>query len=133
MLCGPHPGQRAGALRGSPATDLRAFLHDQDARDGPRHGHHATHRRGPWRPHRSGSRARRRDHRRSAARNPMTTPLRIAIADDEPDLREYLQETLTDLGYQVVAVAATGQELVDLCRTTNPDLVITDIKMPEMD
>jgi two-component system, response regulator PdtaR len=30
-------------------------------------------------------------------------------------------------------VASTGQELVDLCRAKHPDLVITDIKMPDMD
>lgn len=63
----------------------------------------------------------------------MKAPLRIVIADDELDLREYLVETLTELGHQVVGVAQTGQELLDLCREQTPDLVITDIKMPEMD
>jgi AmiR/NasT family two-component response regulator len=33
----------------------------------------------------------------------------------------------------VVAVAGNGSELVDLVRQTRPDLVITDIKMPELD
>jgi response regulator NasT len=63
----------------------------------------------------------------------MKQPLRIAIADDELDMREYLQETLTDLGHQVVVVAVTGQELVEKCRAQRPDLVLTDIKMPDMD
>lgn len=63
----------------------------------------------------------------------MRRPLRIAIADDELDLREYLQEMLADLGHEVVVVAKTGQELVDACREQHPDIVITDIKMPEMD
>ena len=36
-------------------------------------------------------------------------------------------------GHQVVAVAQTGRELVELCAATRPDLVITDIKMPDMD
>ncbi|HYT92270.1 MAG TPA: response regulator transcription factor, partial [Gemmataceae bacterium] len=63
----------------------------------------------------------------------MTHPLRIAVADDEPDMRDYFRKILSHLGHQVVAVAANGRELIDLCRATLPDLVITDIKMPEMD
>src|SRR5262245_38271722 len=63
----------------------------------------------------------------------MTQPLRIAVADDEPDMRDYFRKILSHLGHQVVAVAANGRELVEQCRATLPDLVITDIKMPEMD
>jgi response regulator NasT len=63
----------------------------------------------------------------------MHHPLRIAIADDELDMREYLQEALSDLGHQVIVVAETGRELVAQCRTQRPDLVITDIKMPDLD
>ena len=37
------------------------------------------------------------------------------------------------LGHVVVAVAETGRELVEKCREQHPDLVITDIKMPDMD
>ncbi len=60
-------------------------------------------------------------------------PLRIAVADDEPDMREYFQKSLLRLGHKVVGVAQNGQQLVDLCRSQHPDLVITDIKMPDMD
>jgi response regulator NasT len=63
----------------------------------------------------------------------MTRSLRIAVADDERDMRDYFQQFLSLLGHQVVAVAQTGRELVDLCSKTHPDLVITDIKMPDMD
>jgi response regulator NasT len=63
----------------------------------------------------------------------MNTTLQIAIADDEPDMREYFQKCLTRLGHKVVVVAQNGRELVDRCRTVRPDLVITDIKMPDMD
>ena len=63
----------------------------------------------------------------------MNTPLRIAVADDEPDMRDYFARILPHLGHRVVAVAQNGAELVALCRTACPDLVVTDIKMPELD
>jgi response regulator NasT len=63
----------------------------------------------------------------------MTRPLRIVVADDEPDMRDYFRKILPRLGHQVVAAAETGRELVELCRTAGPDLVITDIKMPDLD
>jgi response regulator NasT len=63
----------------------------------------------------------------------MNRALRIAVADDEPDMQDYFRTILPRLGHEVVAVAATGRELVELCRDTAPDLVITDIKMPDMD
>jgi response regulator NasT len=63
----------------------------------------------------------------------MNANLRIAVADDEPDMRLYFQKILPRLGHQVVSVAATGRELVEQCRAHHPDLVITDIKMPDMD
>jgi AmiR/NasT family two-component response regulator len=63
----------------------------------------------------------------------MTDCLRIAVADDEPDMRDYFRKCLTRLGHQVVAVAANGHELIQRCRETCPQLVITDIKMPDMD
>ena len=63
----------------------------------------------------------------------MSQSLRIAIADDEPDMREYFQQVLPRLGHTVVAAVRNGRELVDLCRSATPDLVITDIKMPELD
>jgi response regulator NasT len=63
----------------------------------------------------------------------MTRSLKIAVADDELDMRDYLQRILPVLGHQVVAVAKNGRELVEQCRTSRPDLVITDIKMPDMD
>jgi response regulator NasT len=65
--------------------------------------------------------------------NQPNRPLRIAVADDEPEMREFFQEVLSHLGHQVVATTDTGQQLVEQCRTIHPDLVITDIKMPDLD
>lgn len=63
----------------------------------------------------------------------MSQSLRIAVADDEPDMRDYFQKSLSRLGHKVVVVAQNGRELVEQCRAAKPDLVITDIKMPDMD
>jgi len=63
----------------------------------------------------------------------MTRSLRIAVAEDETCMKKYLQETLTLLGYQVVCLANSGRELVEQCKAVRPDLVITDINLPEMD
>jgi response regulator NasT len=63
----------------------------------------------------------------------MSRSLKIVVADDELDMRDYFQQIVPLLGHQVVGVAQTGRELVELCTTTRPDLVITDIKMPDMD
>jgi response regulator NasT len=62
----------------------------------------------------------------------MTRSLRIVVADDERDMREYFQELLTRLGHQPF-VAENGRQLADQCRAVRPDLIITDIKMPGPD
>jgi response regulator NasT len=63
----------------------------------------------------------------------MTRSLKIAVADDELDMRDYFQQILPLLGHTVVGVAQNGRELVELCAKSTPELVITDIKMPDMD
>jgi two-component system, response regulator PdtaR len=63
----------------------------------------------------------------------MNNPLRIVVADDEPDMRDYFQRILPRLGHSVVAACANGRELIEKYRELSPDLVITDIKMPDMD
>ncbi|MEX1228835.1 MAG: response regulator [Planctomycetaceae bacterium] len=59
--------------------------------------------------------------------------LKIAVADDERDMRDFFQKILTHLGYQVIIQAENGDELVSQCREVTPDLIITDIEMPVMD
>jgi len=59
--------------------------------------------------------------------------LRIAVADDEPEMVDYLKEVLPLMGHQVVAATTRGQDLVSACREERPDLVITDIRMPDID
>ncbi|MBF6613681.1 MAG: response regulator [Chloroflexi bacterium] len=58
---------------------------------------------------------------------------RVVIADDDPIIRMDLREMLTGLGYSVVGEAADGSNAVSLARELRPDLVIMDIRMPELD
>ncbi len=60
--------------------------------------------------------------------------LNILIADDEAPARNRLRELLSDLpGTQVVAEAANGVEALERVHDTHPDIVLLDIRMPEMD
>lgn len=63
----------------------------------------------------------------------MSQSLKIAIADDEADMRDYFQKILPALGHTVVSAAKTGKELLEHCKKHRPELVITDVKMPDMD
>lgn len=63
----------------------------------------------------------------------MSPSLRIAIAEDETLALQDLRETVSELGHEVVAAVANGKELVEQCRELQPDLIITDIEMPDMD
>ena len=59
--------------------------------------------------------------------------LRIVIADNESIIRMDLKEILQEAGHEVVGEAIDGYHAVELTRKYHPDLVIMDIKMPEMD
>jgi response regulator NasT len=58
---------------------------------------------------------------------------RILIADDESIILMDLREMLANLGYLVVGEANDGQSAVNMARELRPDLVVMDIKMPDMD
>ncbi|MGG7165471.1 ANTAR domain-containing response regulator [Clostridium ihumii] len=58
---------------------------------------------------------------------------RIVIADDEPITRMDIREMLEEEGYNVVAEASDGFDVIELARKHLPDLIIMDIKMPLLD
>jgi len=59
--------------------------------------------------------------------------LRVLIADDEEAVRAVLVQLSQALSHQVVGQAHDGHEAVALARTTNPDMILLDIRMPHMD
>jgi len=63
----------------------------------------------------------------------MNRGLRILIADDEKDMRDYFADILPDLGHQCVDAAESGRRLLELARQWQPDLIITDVRMPDGD
>jgi len=58
---------------------------------------------------------------------------RVIVADDESIIRMDLREMLTNLGYLVIGEVGDGRSAVNLARELRPDVVIMDIKMPDMD
>lgn len=57
----------------------------------------------------------------------------ILICDDEPLAIERLSRLVTQLGHEVVAKATHGQQAIDLAHQYEPDVILLDIQMPEMD
>ena len=64
-------------------------------------------------------------------------PLRVLIVDDEAPARRRLRDLLEDcsgaLPLSIVGEAGNGREAIDLLHRVSADLVLTDIRMPEMD
>lgn len=59
--------------------------------------------------------------------------IRILIAEDNDLVSLTLEEQLRGLGYDVVGIARSGTEAVSMALRLRPDLIIMDIRMPEMD
>jgi diguanylate cyclase (GGDEF)-like protein len=71
----------------------------------------------------------RKDHRAGQA----TTPhQRVLVADDDPNIRQLLELTLSSDGYEVIC-ASNGHELVRLAQERIPGLILVDLMMPQMD
>ncbi|MFE7562921.1 response regulator [Kitasatospora sp. NPDC057500] len=63
----------------------------------------------------------------------MTEPLRVLLADDQTLVRTGFRLILRADGIDVVAEATNGGEAVEGVRRTRPDVVLMDVRMPEMD
>src|SRR3712207_1584966 len=65
---------------------------------------------------------------------PPSRVIRIMITDDHALVRDGLRSMLEDEpGLEVVGEAANGREALELCRSLKPNLVLMDVRMPEMD
>jgi two-component system response regulator YesN len=60
---------------------------------------------------------------------------RLMLVDDEPEIRDGLLEIIhwEQEGFTVVGVAENGLEALQIAQNVNPDLVVTDIRMPFLD
>jgi two-component system, response regulator PdtaR len=62
-----------------------------------------------------------------------TTQRRVVVAEDESLIRMDIVETLRDKGFDVVGEAGDGNKAVELAYALKPDLMVMDIKMPDLD
>ena len=57
---------------------------------------------------------------------------KILVVDDDPEVRMTTRDFLSSKGY-VVAVASGGREALSMLESVNPDVVLLDVAMPDMD
>ncbi|MGF1587959.1 MAG: response regulator [Pleurocapsa sp.] len=61
-------------------------------------------------------------------------PIRILLVDDQSFARRFIQQSLKeDLNLNIVGTAQNGQEAIAQVKSLNPDVVLIDLEMPEMD
>lgn len=59
--------------------------------------------------------------------------MRVLIVDDESLIRMDLRDIIESCGHEVVAEGTNGVEAIKLCKKYKPDIVLMDVKMPELD
>lgn len=59
--------------------------------------------------------------------------MRVLIVDDESLIRMDLRDIIESSGHEVVAEGTNGVEAIKLCKEYKPDIVLMDVKMPELD
>jgi DNA-binding NarL/FixJ family response regulator len=63
-----------------------------------------------------------------------TPPARLLIADDHALMRESTRDMLAgETNLEVIGEAVDGRHALELCRQLRPDLVLMDVRMPDMD
>ena len=59
--------------------------------------------------------------------------VRVLIAEDDYLVSKMIEGLLEEIGYTVVGEAADGLEAVEMTQSLRPDVILMDIKMPDMD
>jgi two-component system, response regulator PdtaR len=67
------------------------------------------------------------------AENATNAPRRVVVAEDESLIRLDIVEILRDNGFDVVGEAGDGETAVQLATELRPDLVVMDVRMPQLD
>jgi response regulator NasT len=73
------------------------------------------------------------EHQEQAEQPTSSAPRRVVVAEDESLIRLDIVEILRDNGFDVVGEAGDGETAVALATELRPDLVIMDVKMPQLD
>jgi two-component system, response regulator PdtaR len=60
-------------------------------------------------------------------------PLRVVIADDQESMSAIIRRQLVKIGHVVIGKATNGVQAVEMTQLLQPDIVLMDIEMPEMD
>lgn len=64
----------------------------------------------------------------------LTTNFKVIIADDDSETRSYIKNLLSELNnVKLVGEVSNGKELIKIVKTLDPDVLLVDIEMPEMD
>ena len=58
--------------------------------------------------------------------------MRVLLIDDHTLVRKGLEQLLQSRGVEVVASVGSGREGIDAARVLKPDVILLDVKMPEM-
>jgi NarL family two-component system response regulator LiaR len=63
----------------------------------------------------------------------MTMGIRVVLADDHPLFLQGLEAALEREGLEIVGLAGSGREVIEVTQAVSPDVVLLDVAMPEMD
>ena len=57
----------------------------------------------------------------------------VLMVDDDPDIRQVVELSLTEVGGWEVSLASSGAEAIEKIGKVNPDVILLDVMMPDMD